>query len=179
MNAGPVAPKGRTFGAPGRLLALAGPAPSSPTEPLSVFRPKGRAEVLVKLTAAERALLLELVNFYATDVGDEVRYALSLEALEAAIVRAQLQARLWRAHQEGTLELDAEVLALLAKHHADCLRYVKDEHAAVTKLRAGDMDWCSIGMTPAESERETLGAIDSALEEIGPCKSLLARAEAA
>ena len=141
---------------------------SSPGDPPSDTMP-------VNLTRVERAFLVELVNFYATAVGEGIEHARDLEALEAAIVRAQLQARLWRASVEGTLELDTEILDLVAKHRADCLRYVADEHAALGKLRGGNMDWCSIGMSPDESEHETLLGIDSALEEIHAACALLAR----
>jgi hypothetical protein len=131
----------------------------------------------VHLTLAEREFLLKLVKLEATSIGEEIEHAGDLDTLDAAVRGAQLHARLWRAAVEGPLELDAEVVEVLAAHRAGCLGVVRSDSEALRRLRAGTAHWS--GLSIEESERQLVWQIDDVLEEVAGCGSLLGRAETA
>ena len=131
----------------------------------------------VNLSAEEQALLTSILELTATDVREKVTRALSAdsESLRAAIGRVERQARLLGALEHGVLEVDSDLVEMFEEWRSSVLNAVEYENSTLRKLRAGDMGWCHDGMSPPESERETLRYVDSLLDEVNACDSLLDR----
>lgn len=133
-------------------------------------------EAAIELTAAERDLLWQIWNLNCTSVGEEIAATGSARQLDAAVSKARLYVRLLSAVETGTLEPpDDEAVALVREHRTGTLEILKRDQVELSKLRAGDMDYCGIGMTPLESEQETVTLIDRELDEVVACDSFLSR----
>ncbi|MBA2504517.1 MAG: hypothetical protein H0V29_01070 [Thermoleophilaceae bacterium] len=77
---------------------------------------------------------------------------------------------------QGVSRLD--VLRELAQRSLnDAMSTVDYERRAMSKVAAGDMDWCAVGKTPAESQAATRAGIDERLREGEVAASVLAALE--
>ena len=129
----------------------------------------------VHLTPHERFVLREITNTRSNRVGEAVEYADCASTLADAIRGAEVQLRLMQAAEGGVLTLDESVLEVVRKHRRETLESIEYGSDALAKLRAGDADYCYIGKTVAESERETRRYIDRELEELTVCDGILER----
>jgi hypothetical protein len=131
---------------------------------------------VVQLDRAEREVLRDLVDLEATAVVADVLDARTADELDAAIVEVQHRSRLLRAVEDGVLTLDERTVEIIEAERAATLETLEHDGRSLAGQRAGDPDYCYVGMTAAESVRQTLRQMDRLLDEIIVHERLLGRA---
>jgi hypothetical protein len=129
----------------------------------------------INLDDGERAVLGRVVELSAPDVNMTISQASNADELEAALERAQVQADLLRASENGALAPNAAVAASLRKYRQDSLDFIASQRDALSRLRQGDLDCCPVGYSPEEGERVTLEGIAEELRGVGPLDRMLER----
>lgn len=136
----------------------------------------GDATTVANPSSQERQFLAQFVDFYWDDVAVDVRTASTLEEKIAALEHAQTLVDLLRVSDgEGELELTPAIVAALAKYRADVVQTITADLSNMDKLRAGDMGWCHIDKTPAETLASSAEALKEYVDEIAACDSILTK----
>lgn len=137
---------------------------------------RSHATGYLTLDESARRAMRRIVESIATQIGEEVEHADTVEDLEAAIERAKMRLRLMRGADTGTISLQdaAAVLDKVRDWRRDVLIDLAHDRAGREQMLAGDRGWAFFPDAPIEDNLdEYRRLLDRHLDELHGCDSFL------